>query len=227
MQLYCLTFPNGKKYIGITSKTAQERFKRHCDNSSKSIISRAVRKYGKDSVIMSVIAECDNWELLCLAEQEAIEKFNTIAPNGYNLTLGGEGLYGHAFSDKHREKISINIRKRLELDKDFLKRARDKIRKGKDHPRYGIPREQSIKDKISKTLTGLTASQETKNKMSVVGRKRNNNPLSGMKGVTKNHNKWIARARFNRQTKHIGSFSTAEEASAAYQNFVADLTDTQ
>ena len=92
MQLYCLTFPNGKKYIGITSKTAQERFKEHCKTSYKrGICQHAIHKYGKENVVLTVLATVDNWELLNLAEQEAIEKFNTFRPNGYNMTLGGDG----------------------------------------------------------------------------------------------------------------------------------------
>jgi len=92
MQLYQLLFPNGKSYIGITSKTAQERFKKHCRPSTKkNPCQHAIHKYGADNVAIIVIATFDNWELLCLAEVEAIEKLNTIAPNGYNLTLGGEG----------------------------------------------------------------------------------------------------------------------------------------
>ena len=101
MQLYRLLFPNGKRYIGITSKTAQERFKAHCFPSQKqNACQKAIHKYGKENVVLTVLATVDNWELLCLAEIEAIEKFNTFAPNGYNLTLGGEGslvvsVYGH------------------------------------------------------------------------------------------------------------------------------------
>lgn len=35
--LYQLIFPNGKSYIGITKKTAVQRFKGHCQNSAKGI----------------------------------------------------------------------------------------------------------------------------------------------------------------------------------------------
>jgi hypothetical protein len=35
--LYQLIFPNGKSYIGITKKTAEQRFGGHCGNSSKGI----------------------------------------------------------------------------------------------------------------------------------------------------------------------------------------------
>lgn len=126
MQLYQLLLPNGKKYIGITSKTAQERFKRHCElRKNKTAIQHAIHKYGKENVVVTILAECDNWELLCLAEMEAIEKFNTIAPNGYNLTLGGEGnaivgIYGDERITRDKEVISI-------VKKDYYERNREAI----------------------------------------------------------------------------------------------------
>ena len=69
MQLYQLSFPNGKKYIGITSQTAQERFKKHCFKSNnKNPCQKAIHKYGKENVVLTVLATVDNWELLCLSE---------------------------------------------------------------------------------------------------------------------------------------------------------------
>tara|TARA_R100001530_G_C4309379_1_gene152609 strand:- start:47 stop:496 length:450 start_codon:yes stop_codon:yes gene_type:complete len=39
---------------------------------------------------------------------------------------------------------------------------------------------------------------------------------SGLRGVTKNRNKWISRIKFNGITRHIGSFNTKIEAAKAY-----------
>lgn len=109
MQLYKISFPvhlSKKCYIGITSKTDQERFKSHCRFSKKNYaISNALKKYGKENAIIIVLAECDNWELLCLAEQEAIEKFNTFCHNGYNLTKGGDGILGLKHNKETKEKL--------------------------------------------------------------------------------------------------------------------------
>jgi group I intron endonuclease len=106
MQLYSLKFPNGKMYIGITSKTAEKRFVRHCAPSeNKNPCQNAIHKYGKENITISVLGECDDWELLCLAEMEAIEKFNTFKPNGYNLTLGGEGgAVVNVFGDERKKR---------------------------------------------------------------------------------------------------------------------------
>jgi len=57
--LYQLIFPNGKSYIGITKKTAEQRFKDHCQNSKNGITEYpnyspeekaiADKKYGLDN----------------------------------------------------------------------------------------------------------------------------------------------------------------------------------
>ncbi|HLP97024.1 MAG TPA: GIY-YIG nuclease family protein [Sideroxyarcus sp.] len=57
--LYQLVFPDGKSYIGITSKTAKQRFKEHCLNSRNGITeypnyspeekAESDRKYGFDN----------------------------------------------------------------------------------------------------------------------------------------------------------------------------------
>lgn len=118
MQLYKLDFPSGKSYIGITSRTAQKRFLEHCAPSKKqNPCQLALQKYGKESVNLTVLATVDNWELLCLAEQEAIEKFNTFKPNGYNITKGGEGVYGFKWDDltNHRCLAPVSAETRLKM----------------------------------------------------------------------------------------------------------------
>ena len=141
MQLYQLLFPNGKSYIGITSKTANVRFKEHCFPSKKrNAFQHAIHVYGAENVILLVLGTVDNWELLCLSEIEAIEKFNTFYKNGngYNLTLGGEGVlaidihgkeritrdkllssaYQKAYQKENKDKISAYQRSYQEVNKD-------------------------------------------------------------------------------------------------------------
>lgn len=65
MYLYKISFPEHlttKCYIGITSGKLNKRFNGHCKSSSDSLISRAIKKHGKNNAVMSVIAECDNWK---------------------------------------------------------------------------------------------------------------------------------------------------------------------
>lgn len=174
MQLYQLSFPGGKKYIGITSKTAKERFNAHCRYSYKKMgaCQSAIKKYGKENVIITVLGECDDWELLCLAEMEAIEKYNTIAPNGYNLTLGGEGTvfikeYGTErlnrdrririlYAQSNKEKIKLRMTEYQQINKEKLNL---------------ISREYRIKNKEELDKKGKEYREKNKEKISIKGAK--------------------------------------------------------
>lgn len=107
--LYRLDFPNGKSYVGITKESSARRFARHVRNAlggQTTALANAIRKYGAQSVTVTPVIEVEDWELLCLAEQEAIAKWATQSPNGYNLTEGGEGVVGHVHSAETRAKLS-------------------------------------------------------------------------------------------------------------------------
>ena len=73
----------------------------------------AIRKYGADSVGREVLALSDDWETLCQLEIAAIASHGTLAPGGYNMTLGGEGVIGPR-DDRTRDAISRGQKKRFE-----------------------------------------------------------------------------------------------------------------
>jgi len=86
---------NGKKYIGQTHRELHIRFNEHCNpkQNSWSKLKNAIKKYGKDCFFMETIWEsetCTQHDLDC-KEIELISKYNTLHPNGYNLTTGGSG----------------------------------------------------------------------------------------------------------------------------------------
>ena len=118
MELYKLDFPSGKSYIGITTKTSKRRFIEHCRPGIKSVVSNAIKKYGKKNVTITVLAIVDDYELLCLIEIEAIEKYNTISPNGYNLTIGGEGVT--KTTQKIQEENLIKIEHIIDVKNNLL-----------------------------------------------------------------------------------------------------------
>jgi len=92
--IYKLTGPNGKGYIGITSKTLDERFNGHAKHSDAGAdikLSKALRKYGAESFNKEVIDQRETKELAEQAEIYYIEKYDTYY-NGYNSTKGGGGL---------------------------------------------------------------------------------------------------------------------------------------
>lgn len=86
---------NGKQYIG-QSINIEKRIKEHfwkatCekDVSYNSAIHQAIRKYGAENFDWCVVEECSIDEI-DKKEQEYIQYFNTLAPNGYNISIGGQ-----------------------------------------------------------------------------------------------------------------------------------------
>lgn len=118
MHLYKISFiGTDKVYIGMTTKNAEFRLKQHANSKRKSLINLAIKKYGNP--VLTVIGSCDDLDLLRLAEQEAIEKFNSKYPNGYNLTDGGEGVFGFKWSDEQKKKKSNSIRAYIKNNPSF------------------------------------------------------------------------------------------------------------
>jgi len=113
--LYRIDFSHGKSYIGITAKTTQERFARHCANLADQdkadlALVRAMKKYGVDGLTVTTLAIVDDWEALCLMEAKAIVAYGTKYPHGYNLTDGGEGLQGVVMGNGVRQKMATSAR---------------------------------------------------------------------------------------------------------------------
>ena len=88
--LYVHTTPNGKKYVGITSKSPTERWL-NGRGYRGSFFSNAVRKYGWDNIKHEVLFEGLSEEDAIRLECEYIEKYGTTdRSKGYNRSLGGE-----------------------------------------------------------------------------------------------------------------------------------------
>ena len=106
---------NGKSYIGYTTKSLEERKKTHFYKSKNKsdkhyfyLFKKALRKYGFESFEWSIICECSNIEECCSSEIFFIKNLNTISPNGYNLTEGGNGGIQ---SIETKKKISNSVKK--------------------------------------------------------------------------------------------------------------------
>jgi hypothetical protein len=103
-------------YIGISAKTADERWRRHLDRAlgarPRGALSHAIKKYGPEDFKVETLVIANDWDYLCDLERKAIAAFNTKSPNGYNLTDGGEGIHGYIHDDISRANISKAQQKR-------------------------------------------------------------------------------------------------------------------
>ena len=159
MLIYKLTNTvNGKAYVGLTTKTVEERFKEHCN--SKYVIGKAIRKYGKDSFTVETLETVNDINKLGDYERFYIWLYDTIAPNGYNLTDGGES--GFKMSEESKQKLS-----EAKKGKKHSEETKQKMREAK---KCGISEEH--KQKMSEArkgeknpMLGKKLSEETKQKM--------------------------------------------------------------
>lgn len=84
---------NGHIYIGKTERTIEERWNEHLKNAAihtNRYLYDAMNCYGYDNFSIEEIENCNN-DLLNEKEKYWIKKLNALIPNGYNMTLGGNG----------------------------------------------------------------------------------------------------------------------------------------
>ena len=162
-EIYKITSPSGKIYIGQALCTlsggkkwgTNGRWMNHIskaikgtDNIGKSscrALDNAIRKYGCDKFIVEPILYVYNEDELDFYESLFIKEYNSLYPNGYNLTEGGSSkrwsdesrtrmssimkdVGGHIQSDDTKEKISISMAAK---SKEFYRKRAD--------ARIGVP----------------------------------------------------------------------------------------
>lgn len=81
---------NNKCYVGKHKYNKPELDENY--KASGILINQAFIKYGEDKFKHELICCCDTLEELNSKEIYFISKFNSMAPNGYNLTKGGDGI---------------------------------------------------------------------------------------------------------------------------------------
>jgi group I intron endonuclease len=219
MDLYKIIFTpecSKKIYIGISSKSAEVRFKEHCASRKKYPIVQALKKYGKQNAILTVIATYDDWDSLYEAEHAAIIEHGSKSPRGYNLTDGGKGTFGHPASAERKRKIgeankgrvaSAETRAKISASnrgRDFFVQveAMRKSNVGRKRSDYqnevirktwiGRVHTQAAKEKMSESASKRRASEETRLKMSLAikGKKMSEESLRKRKETTE-RNLWM------------------------------------
>jgi hypothetical protein len=79
--------PNG--YLGRFQQHISEAITNTRKSGGSVYLNSAIRKYGKDNFIVELIETC-HMDEIDEKEISNIKKFNTLNPNGYNLTIGGK-----------------------------------------------------------------------------------------------------------------------------------------
>lgn len=117
---------NGKCYIGKTINRVRTRWVDHINGYHPlSLIHKAIEKYGLENFTFEVVEEPSN-DILNKRETFWIKHENSVSPNGYNLTEGGDGSRGYLHTDETKRKMSEQRKGKpwTERQRDVLSKAR-------------------------------------------------------------------------------------------------------
>lgn len=229
--IYCATnIKNGKKYIGQTTRTLEQRKNRHLNdakNNNGSVFQRAIRKYGEKNFKWEILIYNIELKYLDFFEVNLIRHHNSLCPKGYNLDSGGSK--NKIVSEETKKKISDSVsgEKNGFFGKKHTEKTKEKIRKSKK----GKKLSEEIKEKMNKNrrrgedhyLYGKKPTEDCilLNKISNINKPISKRNKSGYKGVHfhKSSKKWRAKNGQN----IIGYFDCAKKAAEAYDEYIVEL----
>ncbi len=172
--LYELLFPNGKRYLGITSNFSKRmaEHSRLARLEKKRPVYKAIRRFGWGNVGKKVLAVGPK-DYIADLEIKAITAFNS-REHGYNVSLGGDlspmlvpetrkkqsaTLTGYKHTDESKKSMSI-----AQQGRKHTPETKEQI--GAVHRGKIVSFEQREKQRLA--MTGRMASDETRAKMSAV-----------------------------------------------------------
>ena len=184
---------NGKPYVGQTRQPLRKRIYKHisASKSGRPGIDAAIAKYGWESFTVKVLKVCPV-EMLNEREMYWIKKLNSKAPNGYNLTDGGDGCIGYKHTAESLAKISATSKGRPSWNKgnkmsdeqkakiSASEKGRPAWNKGKKMSDEARARMSASKSGEKHPMFGKHHSDETRAKMSAA-QKGKPSPSKGKK----------------------------------------------
>lgn len=168
MDIYKITnLITGKCYVGF-SKDAARRFKRHISLATQGVNRRlydSMRKHGFENFELLILDTCETKEEAQLLEKEWIKELNSLMPNGYNMTRGGDGGYTlGAWTDEERVAL-------------YRQQAESRI---------GTVVSDETRRKISEAHLGKTMPIEMRHHLSKIMKQIGHRPSSPQKGRPSN-----------------------------------------
>lgn len=122
---------NQKKYVGITSKPPEERWKKDGYGYKTQNFYYAIQKYGWGNFEHIILDTGLTYEEANAKEKEYIEKYDSCK-NGYNCSYGGDGTNGFVWTQESKKRMVET-------------RIKNESFKGKNNPAYG----KSPKERLS------------------------------------------------------------------------------
>ena len=157
-KVYLYTFPNEKKYVGVTKRTTKERFQNGNGYRNNLRMTRAIKKYGKENIKIETIKENLTKEEAEKLEIKLIKDLKTQEKNnGYNICNGG-------LINIPSEETKIKISLANKGNKKWLGKKHSEETKLKMKDKFVT---EETKLKMSITRKKRITKEETKTKMSL------------------------------------------------------------
>jgi hypothetical protein len=213
--IYKITSPSGKVYVGQTVQTLKERIACHKKVSSNcTLLKRAISKYG-DEMVYEIIEEVPD-EYLDERETYWIKELNSLAPNGYNCSTGGNDKkrLSQVLKDKIRDGMNIQRIKKnghlghvVESNNGFTPRVRQNNKQIQLSNGAFKTKEEAIE--VLKEYT-----RDPENFIKPDGSNKKREKRKGC--IFKSGNKW----KIMYKHKYIGTFITEQGARIALENHI-------
>lgn len=214
MIIYKLTNQvTGRIYIGQTVTSLARRWSQHSTSMKNSPLYNAFRKYGPENFTIEAICTALDPEHLNELERYFIYYYNSLVPNGYNLTSGGDSAFT-------RSKYTKELQRKAMTGRVPSEETRAKISQtlmGRPGNRKGATHTEEVKKLISEKQFGRTLSKATRNKMSAShkdrlanNRERSPAQLEALKKLAernKNRVPWNKGIKATEEAKHNQSLA--------------------
>jgi len=193
---------NNKQYVGDHST---DNLNDGYLGGGKPLLDNAKKKYGKNNFKLEILEFFTSKQEAFDAQEKYIKEFNTLRPNGYNISpKGGHGTKD-CWSEESKKKVGES-HKGLKHSKETIKKLSDshkglklsketkeklsKLFSGDNHPFFGKKHTEETKQKIKEKLQNKTynelfgeeKAQEKKQKMSKSMIGKNKGIKNGMYG---------------------------------------------
>jgi group I intron endonuclease len=160
---------NNKKYIG--DRSCNCNLNKDLYMGSGLLIKKALKKYGIDSFEKNILEKFETKEESFKSQEKYIKKYNTLVPNGYNISpTGGVGVPGSYHNEETKQKISNSNKgkntwaKGSKKSEEFKERARKQmigntIQKGKNRSFESKIKYSNSKQGIKNPMFGMNGSK--------------------------------------------------------------------
>ncbi len=175
---------NKKIYIGLTTNTAEYRFKKHKSmiySNGCSALYEAFKKYGVENFTIETICFSSNKKELMSLEKHYISELNTVSPNGYNLTSGGENCI---VSKETRQKISNSLKGR---EVKWAEKVSKGVKKLWENEEYRAKQTKQRKQKRGKYRDGIVREKLRKD-VDLISFKKDYESYMNLKEMSKKYN---------------------------------------